>query len=66
MPNDTEPMDCITVYTQKACKIRGKKEKNMLRYAIGDIDKRVLFLKKRINPKNKLFLNRAFEVRTKR
>jgi hypothetical protein len=38
----------------------------MLLYAIRDIDKKVLFLKKRINPKNKLFLNRAFEVRTKR
>jgi hypothetical protein len=37
----------------------------MLLYAIRDIDKKVLFLKKRINPKNKLFLNRAFEVKTK-
>lgn len=27
----------------------------MLLYAIRDIDKKVLFLKKRINPKNKLF-----------
>jgi hypothetical protein len=41
----------------------------MLLYAISEtsIDKKVLlFLKKRINPKNKLFLNRAFEVKTKR